>query len=48
MADKTDLQNQFMSLTGADEDRARFFLESAKWDINVRIKCTVWLVVISL
>ena len=33
---KSDLVYKFTSITGADEDRAQFFLEAAGWNIDVR------------
>ncbi|XP_035662352.1 NSFL1 cofactor p47-like [Branchiostoma floridae] len=37
MADKDELQSQFVAVTGVDQGRAKFFLESAQWDLQVAI-----------
>ncbi|BFZ04889.1 hypothetical protein BsWGS_07928 [Bradybaena similaris] len=37
MADQESLVEQFVGVTGADPSRARFFLESAAWDLELAI-----------
>lgn len=34
-AERQDALREFVAVTGAEEDRARFFLESAGWDLQV-------------
>lgn len=34
-AERPDALREFVAVTGAEEDRARFFLESAGWDLQV-------------
>lgn len=34
-AERQDSLREFVAVTGAEEDRARFFLESAGWDLQV-------------
>lgn len=34
-AERQDAVREFVAVTGAEEDRARFFLESAGWDLQV-------------
>lgn len=34
-AEREDALREFVAVTGAEEDRARFFLESAGWDLQV-------------
>lgn len=34
---KTEMINQFKDLTGVPEDRAKFYLESAAWNVEVNI-----------
>lgn len=33
--ERQDALREFVAVTGAEEDRARFFLESAGWDLQV-------------
>lgn len=35
MADREEALREFVAVTGAEEERARFFLESAGWDLQV-------------
>jgi hypothetical protein len=35
MADKQQLVEQFTNVTGIDADRAKFYLESASWNLEV-------------
>ena len=37
MADKEGLVAQFMAITGVDTERATFYLESAGWNLDVRL-----------
>ncbi|XP_076450662.1 NSFL1 cofactor p47-like [Babylonia areolata] len=37
MADRDEILNQFASITGVDQDRARFHLESSAWNLEVAI-----------
>lgn len=41
MASQEQSVREFVAVTGVDEERARFFLESAGWSLHVRILCTV-------
>lgn len=36
-AERQDALREFVAVTGAEEDRARFFLESAGWDLQVAL-----------
>uniref|UniRef100_A0A8C0RDK8 NSFL1 cofactor p47 n=2 Tax=Canis lupus familiaris TaxID=9615 RepID=A0A8C0RDK8_CANLF len=36
-AERQDALREFVAVTGADEDRARFFLESAGWDLQIAL-----------
>lgn len=36
-ANKEDTLRQFCDVTGADENRSRFFLESSNWQLEVSI-----------
>lgn len=36
-ADKDDTLRQFCDVTGADETRSRFFLESSNWQLEVSL-----------
>lgn len=36
MADQEEAVREFVAVTDVDEERARFFLESAGWDLQVR------------
>lgn len=35
MAAREEALREFVAVTGAEEERARFFLESAGWDLQV-------------
>lgn len=35
MADREEALREFVAVTGVEEERARFFLESAGWDLQV-------------
>lgn len=35
MAERQEALREFVAVTGTEEDRARFFLESAGWDLQV-------------
>lgn len=35
MAEHTKLIEQFLDITGTEEERARFYLESAAWQLDV-------------
>ncbi|KAG7477879.1 hypothetical protein MATL_G00074270 [Megalops atlanticus] len=37
MADKEEAVKQFVAVTDVDEERARFFLESARWDLQLAL-----------
>lgn len=37
-AERQDALREFVAVTGAEEDRARFFLESAGWDLQVALR----------
>lgn len=39
MADNTDKLNQFITVTGVDEERARFYMESSAWQLEVSLFC---------
>ena len=36
MADQDESVREFVAVTDVDEERARFFLESAGWDLQVK------------
>lgn len=36
MAEQEEAVREFVAVTDVDEERARFFLESAGWDLQVR------------
>lgn len=36
MAEREEAVREFVAVTDVDEERARFFLESAGWDLQVR------------
>jgi len=36
MADRDELLSQFTDVTGIDAERAKFYLESAAWQLEVR------------
>lgn len=36
-AERQDALREFVAVTGAEEDRARFFLESAGWDLQIAL-----------
>ena len=36
MGDREEQIQQFVGITGVDTDRAKFYLESAAWNIEVR------------
>lgn len=40
MASQEQSVREFVAVTGVDEERARFFLESAGWSLHVRLYCT--------
>nr|1V92_A Chain A, NSFL1 cofactor p47 [Rattus norvegicus] len=35
--ERQDALREFVAVTGAEEDRARFFLESAGWDLQIAL-----------
>lgn len=35
MSDQQNLISQFIEITGVEETRAKFYLESSGWDLNV-------------
>ena len=35
-SDQEEKVNQFVGITGADSNRAKFYLQSAAWDLNVK------------
>ena len=35
MSDQASLVNEFKSVTGVDDERARFYLQSANWELHV-------------
>ncbi|NXO67255.1 NSF1C protein, partial [Phainopepla nitens] len=37
MADREEALREFVAVTGAEEERARFFLESAGWDLQIAL-----------
>lgn len=37
MASQEQSVREFVAVTGVDEERARFFLESAGWSLHVRV-----------
>lgn len=37
-ADRQESLREFVAVTGTEEDRARFFLESAGWDLQVALR----------
>ena len=37
MAEHTKLVEQFLDVTGIEEERARFYLESAAWQLEVNL-----------
>jgi len=37
MAEREEAVRGFIAVTDVDEERARFFLESAGWDLQVRV-----------
>lgn len=37
MSDNEELVSQFTAITGVDDERAKFFLESSAWKLDVRI-----------
>lgn len=39
MASQEESVREFVAVTDVDEERARFFLESAGWDLQVRLFC---------
>lgn len=40
-ANREDTLRQFCDVTGADEDRSKFFLESSNWQLDVSVVCSV-------
>lgn len=42
--DKEGLVSQFTLISGVDAERAKFYLESAAWSLEVRIRTSVWAV----
>lgn len=40
MASQEQSVKEFVAVTGVDEERARFFLESAGWSLHVRFRFT--------
>lgn len=41
MSDNNEKLQQFLTVTGIDEERARFFMESSAWDLEVSLYCQV-------
>ena len=41
-AEKSSLIAEFSAVTGVDADRARFYLESAQWKLDVRFYFMNW------
>lgn len=39
MASQEESVREFVAVTDVDEERARFFLESAGWNLQVRLSC---------
>lgn len=39
MANQEESVREFVAVTDVDEERARFFLESAGWNLQVRLFC---------
>lgn len=39
MASQEESVREFVAVTDVDEERARFFLESAGWNLQVRLLC---------
>lgn len=39
MANQEESVREFVAVTDVDEERARFFLESAGWNLQVRVFC---------
>lgn len=39
MASQEESVREFVAVTDVDEERARFFLESAGWNLQVRLFC---------
>ena len=37
MADRQQLLQEFMSVTGANAERSQFYLEAAAWELHVRM-----------
>uniref|UniRef100_A0A8B9MU93 NSFL1 cofactor p47 n=1 Tax=Accipiter nisus TaxID=211598 RepID=A0A8B9MU93_9AVES len=37
MADREEALREFVAVTGVEEERARFFLESAGWDLQIAL-----------
>lgn len=37
MANQEEFVREFVAVTDVDEERARFFLESAGWNLQVRV-----------
>jgi UBX domain-containing protein 1 len=44
MADRDELLSQFKDVTGIDTERAKFYLESSAWRLEVS-KNEVWVVI---
>lgn len=39
MASQEESVREFVAVTDVDEERARFFLDSAGWNLQVRLSC---------
>lgn len=37
MSDNNEKLQQFLTVTGIDEERARFYMESSAWDLEVSL-----------
>ena len=48
MADHDSLVEQFIGVTGIEASRARFYLESAAWDLEVRKSAMFYFLALSL